>query len=132
VDYEFASIRLSVSQNDEVATSPIVKFADTGLEARSYLTETGLLFAAISDDAPAFEDYFPDLLPLLKRVDFTKLPHRRSLKYLGKFNWKTMVDGCELHDVLCQIATFGIPSRCPILTFRGLRSRMLALPVHTS
>jgi hypothetical protein len=94
VNYEFAGVQLNVNTNDEDPGSPTVTFVESGLPAPSYMTETGLLFGAISDAAPAFEDYFPDLLPLLKRVDFTKLPHRRSLKYLGKFNWKTMVDGC--------------------------------------
>lgn len=28
-------------------------------------------------------------------MDFTKLPYRRSIKYEGKFNWKTMVDGYQ-------------------------------------
>ncbi|KKY18291.1 putative Rieske [Diplodia seriata] len=64
-------------------------------EVRSRTTSTGLLFATISDDAPDFDDFFPDLEPLLSRVDFTKLPHRRSLKYEGRFNWKTMVDGYQ-------------------------------------
>jgi len=58
---------------------------------RSYITETGLLFSTISDDAPSFDDFFPDLKPLINTVDFTKLPYRRSIKYEGKFNWKTML-----------------------------------------
>ena len=59
-------------------------------ELKSHITETGLLFSTISDDAPPFEDFFPDLAPLLGTVDFTKLPYRRSIKYEGNFNWKTM------------------------------------------
>lgn len=54
------------------------------------LTSSGLLFAAISPDAPSFEDYFPGLEGLLARVDFTKLPFKRTLSYEGRFNWKTM------------------------------------------
>jgi len=54
------------------------------------LTPTGLLFTALSQEAPPFEDYFPDLEPLLNKFDFTTKPHRRSLVYEGKFNWKTM------------------------------------------
>ncbi|KAL4738545.1 hypothetical protein BDV11DRAFT_170868 [Aspergillus similis] len=38
---------------------------------------------------------FPELEPLLQRVDFTKLPYKRSIKYEGRFNWKTMVDGYQ-------------------------------------
>ncbi|CAO2658553.1 Nn.00g062760.m01.CDS01 [Neocucurbitaria sp. VM-36] len=68
-----------------------------GAEATSYITETGLVFSTISDDAPSFEDFFTDLKPLIGKVDFTKLPHRRSIKYEGKFNWKTIirVDGYQ-------------------------------------
>lgn len=61
-----------------------------GREVKSCLTDTGLLFSTISDDAPSFDEFFPDLKPLIGTVDFTKLPHRRSLKYEGNFNWKTM------------------------------------------
>jgi hypothetical protein len=86
---------LLVRRKHEDAKAPLVVYAENQQEARSYLTETGLLFAAVSDAAPHFEEFFPDLLPLLKRVDFTKLPHRRSLKYHGNFNWKTMVDGYQ-------------------------------------
>ena len=61
-----------------------------GSDVKSYITETGLVFSTISDNAPSFEDFFTDLKPLIAKVDFTKLPHRRSIKYEGKFNWKTM------------------------------------------
>ena len=57
---------------------------------RSHVTPTGLLFAALSDEAPGFHEFFPELEPLLQRVDFTKLPYRRTIKYDGFFNWKTM------------------------------------------
>lgn len=61
-----------------------------GKELRSHLTPTGLLFSTISDDAPSFHEFFPELEELLGKVDFTKLPHRRSINYEGRFNWKTM------------------------------------------
>lgn len=61
-----------------------------------YLTPTGLLFATIDPSAPAFEQWFPaSFLELLSRYNFRRLPHRRSIKYPGKFNWKTMVDGYQ-------------------------------------
>jgi hypothetical protein len=62
---------------------------------RFYITETGLLFSAISDEAPSFDEFFPELKPLINTVVFTKLPYRRSIKYEGRFNWKTMVDGYQ-------------------------------------
>ena len=49
-----------------------------------------MLFAALSSEAPRFEEFFPGLEKLLGRVDFTKLPYKRTLKYEGPFNWKTM------------------------------------------
>ena len=90
MEYEFAGTKLTVQPCETSAAGFQVVHLD-GKEARSYLTSTGLLFAAISDEAPTFEQFFPNLLPLLERVDFTKLPHRRTLKYGGAFNWKTMV-----------------------------------------
>lgn len=59
-------------------------------ERRSHVTPTGLLFSTISDDAPGFHEFFPELEELLDRVDFTRLPYRRSIRYEGRFNWKTM------------------------------------------
>ena len=59
-------------------------------ELRSHVTPTGLLFSTISDDAPSFHDFFPELEELLAKVDFTRLPYRRSIHYEGRFNWKTM------------------------------------------
>lgn len=61
-----------------------------GAEARSCITETGLVFSTICDEAPSFSDYFSDLRPLIRKVDFTRLPYRRSIRYEGRFNWKTM------------------------------------------
>jgi hypothetical protein len=54
------------------------------------MTASGLLFATLSIDTPNFEEYFVGLEELTNKVDFTKLPHRRSLSYEGRFNWKTM------------------------------------------
>jgi hypothetical protein len=61
-----------------------------GKELRSHLTPTGLLFSTISDEAPSFHEFFPEIEELLAKVDFTKLPYRHSIKYEGRFNWKTM------------------------------------------
>ncbi|GAT29633.1 hypothetical protein RIB2604_03001650 [Aspergillus luchuensis] len=62
---------------------------------KHHVTPTGLAFATLSDEAPSFHEYFPDLEPLLQRVNFSKLPYRHSIKYEGRFNWKTMVDGYQ-------------------------------------
>lgn len=94
VDYEIAQIRLTVRRNSKEARD-IKVYASDSTEMRSHLTETGLLFATISAHAPSFDEFFPDLKPLLATVDFTRLPYRRSIKYEGNFNWKTMVDGYQ-------------------------------------
>jgi len=59
-------------------------------DIKYHLTPSGLLFATLSLDAPSFEEYFAGLENLTNTVDFTKLPHRRSISYEGRFNWKTM------------------------------------------
>jgi hypothetical protein len=59
-------------------------------EIKYHLTPSGLLFATLSLEAPKFEEYFVGLEELTNTVDFTKLPHRRSISYEGRFNWKTM------------------------------------------
>ncbi|CAG8948817.1 hypothetical protein HYFRA_00001940 [Hymenoscyphus fraxineus] len=41
-------------------------------------------------NTPSFEEFFSGLDELTSKVDFTKLPHRRSISYEGNFNWKTM------------------------------------------
>ncbi|GAM39861.1 hypothetical protein TCE0_034f11747 [Talaromyces pinophilus] len=69
--------------------------ASTGNQLPSHVTPTGLLFAALSSSAPSFHEFFPDIEKLLAKVDFTKRPWRRSIKYEGNFNWKTMVDGYQ-------------------------------------
>lgn len=60
------------------------------MNIRSHLTPSGLLFVALSNDTPAFDEFFVGLEALTNTVDFTKLPHRRSIAYEGRFNWKTM------------------------------------------
>ncbi|TQB75899.1 hypothetical protein MPDQ_001500 [Monascus purpureus] len=100
VHYEIAQKKICAVRTSATTDIPAVDdikviCADTGATVRSHLTPTGLLFSSLSDDAPSFHEYFPDLEGLLQRVDFTKLPHRRSIKYEGRFNWKTMVDGYQ-------------------------------------
>lgn len=88
-------MKLSVRRHSTLQNGVAVFDAETGEELRSYITESGLLFSTTSSSAPSFQEYFPDLEPLLARVDFTKLPYRKSIKYEGNFNWKTMVDGYQ-------------------------------------
>jgi len=95
VDYEMAGVNLSVRRKSSSPRDISVFNSGTGEEVRSYLTESGLLFSTISSSAPTFKEYFQDLEPLLARVDFTKIPYRKSIKYEGNFNWKTMVDGYQ-------------------------------------
>ncbi|KAK9583927.1 hypothetical protein V6Z90_006490 [Aspergillus fumigatus] len=100
VEYEIAqqSIIAFRSSGDAAFPGPDeiqVVSVRTGRKLRSHVTSTGLVFSTLSDEAPNFEEYFPGLEALLERVDFTKLPYRRSIKYEGHFNWKTMVDGYQ-------------------------------------
>ncbi|KAF1940196.1 Bet v1-like protein [Clathrospora elynae] len=95
VSYEVAQVSLSARRMSNEPRDIRVINTDTGSKVKSYITETGLVFSTISDNAPSFDDFFVDLKPLIGKVDFTKLPHRRSIKYEGRFNWKTMVDGYQ-------------------------------------
>ncbi|KAI2726545.1 hypothetical protein CBS147354_4260 [Penicillium roqueforti] len=100
VSYEIAQRSVSAVRTSGETLNPVdeelkVVCAKTGKELRSHLTPTGLLLSTISDDAPSFHEFFPELEELLGKVDFTKLPHRRSINYEGRFNWKTMVDGYQ-------------------------------------
>ncbi|KAF1975894.1 hypothetical protein BU23DRAFT_362207, partial [Bimuria novae-zelandiae CBS 107.79] len=106
VEYEMAQVSLSVRRMSKDRNDVNVFNETTGKEVRRHITETGLLFSTISDEAPSFEEFFPDLKPLINKVDFTKLPHRRSIKYEGHFNWKTMVDGYQV----CLHCQFTHPS----------------------
>jgi hypothetical protein len=92
VEYEFAGVALSILKNDD---DEITATGTEGEKLRTYTTSTGLVFTTISDAAPSFEDFFPGLEKVLSSVDFTKRPYRRSIKYEGHFNWKTMVDGYQ-------------------------------------
>lgn len=94
VEYEFAGIALTVCRKNESDDS-IESISTAGQALRTHITSTGLVFTTISDDATSFDEFFPGLEDTLKRVDFTKRPYRRSIKYEGHFNWKTMVDGYQ-------------------------------------
>ncbi|RDW62009.1 bet v1-like protein [Coleophoma cylindrospora] len=98
--YEIAQVKLIVENqspdSDGVSMEGIVVYAEEkGREIKYHLTPSGLLFATLSLDAPEFEEFFPGLEDLTNKVDFTKLPHRRSISYEGRFNWKTMIDGYQ-------------------------------------
>lgn len=106
VPYEIAQIKLRVvnsypgqklpdQRNELYAALKVVQESPETTAMRHNITSSGLLFVALSDLAPSFEEYFPDIEPLISRVDFTTLPHRHSLSYPGHFNWKTMVDGYQ-------------------------------------
>jgi len=94
--YEFAGVQLTVSR-PSTATAPTLEIqtSPAGDTLRHHTTPTGLVFTTISPLAPPFSDYFPGLEDTLASVDFTTRPHRRSLQYPGRFNWKTMVDGYQ-------------------------------------
>ncbi|KAL3417215.1 cytochrome P450 oxidoreductase [Phlyctema vagabunda] len=106
VTYEIAQVKIIVEnkspESEVVSKEGIVVYAeDKDLQIQSHLTPSGLLFATLSLDTPPFEEFFVGLEELTNTVDFTKLPHRRSISYSGKFNWKTMIDGFQecLHCV---------------------------------
>jgi hypothetical protein len=76
--------------------SPNIRLMTQGLRLDHHLTQTGLLFTTINPSASSFDKWFPpSLLGLLSGYDFRRLPHRRTIKYPGRFNWKTMVDGYQ-------------------------------------
>ncbi|KAH6675152.1 hypothetical protein B0J14DRAFT_562166 [Halenospora varia] len=100
VVYEIAQVTIIVENHklgkDGFDGSGITVYAeDKAIDTKSHLTSTGLLFATLSLEAPSFAEFFVGLEPLINRVDFTKLPHRRSISYEGRFNWKTMIDGYQ-------------------------------------
>lgn len=93
-DFEFAGVRLTVRQKqDELGA--IEAISSNRKQLRTHTTSTGLVFTTVSDASPSFDEFFPGLEKILGTVDFTKRPHRRSIKYEGHFNWKTMVDGYQ-------------------------------------
>ncbi|KAJ9315495.1 hypothetical protein C8Q69DRAFT_472636 [Paecilomyces variotii] len=100
VEYEIAQQHICAFRTSSNGAFPgpgdiKVTVVKDGTELRNHVTPTGLVFATLSNDAPSFHEFYPDLEPLLERVDFTKRPYRRSIKYEGNFNWKTMVDGYQ-------------------------------------
>ncbi|KAJ5712662.1 hypothetical protein N7493_009130 [Penicillium malachiteum] len=100
VDYEIAQqpIYAMRTGGDSLNPGPSdlkVFCTNTDKELRCHVTPTGLLFSTISEKAPSFHEFFPELEELLGKVDFTRLPYRRSIRYEGRFNWKTMVDGYQ-------------------------------------
>ncbi|KAK7999515.1 hypothetical protein PG990_012115 [Apiospora arundinis] len=97
VQYELAGVHFVMERiNDENKDHSFrVKDLATDQDLPHKLTRTGLLFVALSQDAPSFAEYYPGLGDLTDRFDFTELPFRRTLSYKGRFNWKTMVDGYQ-------------------------------------
>lgn len=93
VEYEFSGVCLTIERNGD--TNTITSTTTAGQPFKTHTTPTGLCFTTISASAPSFHDYFPGLESLLSAVDFTTRPYRRSIKYPGHFNWKTMVDGYQ-------------------------------------
>ncbi|KAK5327606.1 hypothetical protein LTR93_002991 [Exophiala xenobiotica] len=94
VDFEFAGVTVIV-RHDGNENFTVTRKSD-GLELDNYLTPTGLLFTTVDPSAPSFSEWFPaSLLELLSGYDFRRLAHRRTIKYPGRFNWKTMVDGYQ-------------------------------------
>ena len=94
VEYEFAGVSLTVRRKQD-EDGGIEAVDSNGKTLRTHTTSTGLVFTTISDDAVSFSEFFPGLEAILGTVDFTKRPYRRSIKYEGHFNWKTMVDGYQ-------------------------------------
>jgi len=100
IKYEIAQVTLIVENTSPECSGTIkdgiiVYAEDKNIQIRSHLTPSGLLFATLSLDTPCFEEYFVGLEERISKIDFTKVPHRRSLSYEGKFNWKTMIDGFQ-------------------------------------
>jgi hypothetical protein len=89
-DWGYQSLRQEFGKSFESGLVSYTTYTVQGSEYKSYTTETGLVFSTISDQAPSFDDFFPDLKPLIGTVDFSKIPYRRSIRYEGNFNWKTM------------------------------------------
>ncbi|KAK7961785.1 uncharacterized protein PG986_002610 [Apiospora aurea] len=97
VQYELAGVHFVVERLDDENKDRSFRVTDLASDQAlpHKLTRTGLLFVALSQDVPSFEDYYPGLEALTDRFDFTELPFRRTLSYKGRFNWKTMVDGYQ-------------------------------------
>lgn len=100
VIYEIAQVKLIVEntspESEKITKDGItVRAEDETIEIRSHITPSGLLFATLSKETASFDEFFVGLEELTNKVDFTKLPHRRSISYSGRFNWKTMIDGFQ-------------------------------------
>ncbi|KAK7987157.1 hypothetical protein PG988_002145 [Apiospora saccharicola] len=97
VQYELAGVHFVVERLNDASNDQRYRVTDLAKNKAlpHKLTRTGLLFVALSQDAPSFEDYYPGLEDLTDRFDFTEMPFRRTLSYKGRFNWKTMVDGYQ-------------------------------------
>lgn len=102
---------------------------------RSHLTPTGLLFLTLSNETVDFEKFFPGLEDLIVHVDFTNRQVRQSLRYIGHYNWKALVDGYQecLH---CAYAHLEFSKRYTPTTYKVLNmhnySQHLAKPDHTT
>lgn len=94
IDYEFSGVSIKIRRTSDDPNS-IEAIDPNGNVRKTHITSTGLVFATISNEASSFEEFFPGLEEVLQTVDFTKRPYRRSIKYEGHFNWKTMVDGYQ-------------------------------------
>ncbi|KAM0815847.1 putative Choline monooxygenase, chloroplastic [Seiridium cardinale] len=112
IEREIAGARITVTEN--AGDYSVVNGKQQILPV--HVTKSGLIFAALTPSAPGFEEYFYGLNELVDKVDFTKLPHRRSLSYEGHFNWKTMVDGYQecLH---CTYTHRAFSARYPITSY---------------
>jgi len=96
VSYEIAQVKLWVNNKGTSGFDGIAVYPDDEKTyLKSHRTSSGLLFVTFSPETPDFTVFFKGLDALIDQVDFTKLPHRRSIKYLGSFNWKTMTDGYQ-------------------------------------
>ncbi|KAM5352819.1 hypothetical protein ACJ41O_005541 [Fusarium nematophilum] len=93
--YDMAQVKFTVRRNSPDWTSIKIYAESDGSEMRSHLTRTGLLFVALSNEAPSFEEFFPGLEDAISHVDFTQFTPRRSISYVGNYNWKAMVDGFQ-------------------------------------
>ncbi|KAA8910183.1 hypothetical protein TRICI_004244 [Trichomonascus ciferrii] len=99
IDYEIAGNAFQVQKQPDSDVVEVYYVNDKGVQTspvRFEQSRTGLVFVCFDDNAPSMEEYFGgQLTELIDSVDFTKLPYRRSIKYTGKFNWKTMIDGYQ-------------------------------------
>ncbi|KAF5683477.1 c6 zinc finger domain-containing protein [Fusarium circinatum] len=103
--YDMGQFKFTVRRESEDWKSIQVLTSD-GTLMRRHITRTGLVFITFSNSTPEFNEYFPGLEELISTVDFTAFPFRKSLKYTGKYNWKTLIDGFQE----CLHCSFAHPS----------------------